>query len=388
MRCSYCDSDNVPGQRYCGSCGKQLSNGGLEANVLETIDQRVAAALDARLRDQKVVEIEVSQAIATRILEWSKLFGYAAALPLAILLGTLAIWGIGSFLDFQKKVETASSKITAGIDAANNKVHETNQQADQLRLSAASLQKELDATRVQLGALPTDVKGLQVKVQQLEEKVNFAATPDLTPQLYKQLNATLDQYRAFAARLGFHAKPGDVNVVIEPGLKEKTGDWAYYEIPNSEILVDSSKASDTTYLLRQYSNRMLDDVPSRPTATKEWLSIESALASYLPASFLKNSRAQEWDLATFTKIPDDHCATKSYVACGVEVWGSAFWELRSLIGAPQCDKLLVVFWKKLDPYKPDAYTSYALATLLEAYRDSGGNKESAVQAIFLHRSIS
>lgn len=184
MKCASCSYDNQLGQKFCGNCGAQIEQTALDASVLSAIDARILATLQERFRDQKTVELEVAQAVVTRLFDWSKFLGLAAAVPLAILIATLAIWGISSFLDFHKKVDAGRAQITdlitkantqvGAITKANTQVGKALQDAQvavqKTQKEAQALRDQLSLARKQLGTLPTDVKTLQTKFTQLDQE--------------------------------------------------------------------------------------------------------------------------------------------------------------------------------------------------------------------------
>lgn len=179
MKCASCNSDNHSGQNFCGNCGAQLEPTALDANALSAIDARVLAILQDRFRDQKVVEFEMAQAVVTRLFDWSKLLGLAAALPLAILLATLAIWGISSFLDFRTKVAAGRAQITEAIARANSQVADAIQNArgalQRTQNEAQAVKDQLSLAKKQLAALPGEVKTLQAKVTHLDQSNTLLA---------------------------------------------------------------------------------------------------------------------------------------------------------------------------------------------------------------------
>jgi hypothetical protein len=70
MFCPACNSENPDAKKYCGDCGSLLQEDALNT----AIKKEVARELDARLKDQKVFEIETTQAIVSRVSDWAKLF--------------------------------------------------------------------------------------------------------------------------------------------------------------------------------------------------------------------------------------------------------------------------------------------------------------------------
>ena len=47
----------------------------------DTVDSRIASALESRLKDRSTVEVEIATAVAERLIGWSKAFGIFVAAP-------------------------------------------------------------------------------------------------------------------------------------------------------------------------------------------------------------------------------------------------------------------------------------------------------------------
>jgi cell division protein FtsL len=391
VACLHCNSENLPGQKFCGECGQPIQDSVLNTGMVVAIDARIRNAIEKQLQDQSTLEIKTAQAVVTRITDWGKLFGLITAVPLTILLATLGIWGVTSFLDFRKKVDSGKAQISEDIKNARDDIQ--NARNDTVKLKA-----EVDAAHAELGSLPSDVKNLQSKVATLEEKIGFVPTPSLTPQLKTKLKSALDGFQTYCRSIGFHPKAGEVHLRIEKDLEKKMSTDAYYDPDKSEMIVDASKAGDPSFALREYMHRTLytkdllkGPQPNRPPAqspSAEWYAIESGLASYFPASFLNSSHTGFSDLSQIEQLPARRSDLGEAVGWGIRVWGSAFWELRNTIGQENCDKLLVRFWNSLDPNDKGPYTSDALSRLLDLYRDTGGKDTAAVKAIFSRRGVS
>ena len=90
--CANCQTTSAVGQRFCGNCGRPLD---ASIDISKLIDDRLAA----RLKDQKLVEVETAQAVVARIGEWTKLFGFFIAFPLGVLVIILTVLGFWQYLD-------------------------------------------------------------------------------------------------------------------------------------------------------------------------------------------------------------------------------------------------------------------------------------------------
>jgi hypothetical protein len=209
--------------------------------------------------------------------------------------------------------------------------------------------------------------------------------------LKSKLQAALAGFQAYCRSIGFHSQPGEVRLRIEENLEKDKGTAAYYDSVNSQMIVDAARASDPSFALREYMHRTLyqkEELATNVSHSSEWYAIESGLASYLPASFQNTAHAAFYDLTQVMQLPAQRSDMGAAMGWGVQVWGSAFWELRNTIGREACDKLLVRFWNSLDPETKGPFSAYAVSQLMKLYADSGGKDTATVKAIFSRRGIS
>ena len=81
MDCLSCKASNPDDKKYCGDCGVRLGTESATQGL--ELRQQVEAVVAERFKDQKVVEVEVAQAIAIPTRRLGKLLGFAVAVPLA-----------------------------------------------------------------------------------------------------------------------------------------------------------------------------------------------------------------------------------------------------------------------------------------------------------------
>jgi hypothetical protein len=143
------------------------------------------------------------------------------------------------------------------------------------------------------------------------------------------------------------------------------------------------------FLFREYMHRVLFPEDGMTNATTGNLAVESGLACYYPASFRNDPKCGFYDLSTANPFtPPDRSSGDFPNAYGIRVWGSAFWELRGLLGQAKCDQVFMKFWQTLDPRKPDQeYPRYAASELLKRYRELGGDQLDRVKAVFTKRGL-
>src|SRR5689334_20854541 len=109
IECARCNAPNPLEKKFCGDCGAHLDPtfGAIKEIVGSTLREQVEGIITERYKDQKVVELETTQAIASRLSEWAKLFGFFVGIPIAVLILILAILGIRTYTDFSNQVDKA-----------------------------------------------------------------------------------------------------------------------------------------------------------------------------------------------------------------------------------------------------------------------------------------
>ena len=117
MYCPHCNSPSVEGKKYCADCGTPLDP---QTKHLETfVKAQVEEAIQQRFRNQKLVDIETSQAVAERLHGWAKLFGFFVGLPFAALLIVLGVGGIEKYSDF-KMIGSIEGQVKPKIEQAKS----------------------------------------------------------------------------------------------------------------------------------------------------------------------------------------------------------------------------------------------------------------------------
>ena len=111
MSCESCGTESEAGQRFCSSCGHSLGT--------QPIDDVVTRIIDRRFVDQKFIVNETAEAIVARVQGWATLFGFALAVPAAILVLVLSVLGFNTYQDVSTKLDDAKKKAeTARASAA------------------------------------------------------------------------------------------------------------------------------------------------------------------------------------------------------------------------------------------------------------------------------
>jgi len=342
MECHHCQAANPDGKRYCGECGAQLT--------APSLREQIDAALNARLKDQKVVEVEVTEAIVNRLTGWAKMLAYLIGVPLVLLGSALGFLGVKTYLDFSTLSKQAASRVAEFEQMTARQDEALRKRAEGLKAGFADIEKELEQTK----ALSSRVESLTKEVRQIREKVGFEQSSALTPPIQKELEASIYQFQAYMERIGYRSKEGVVKVHIDPKYKSNT----IYNLTDHSITLAENIMMDRHSLLYTYMMHVLQatnpSLTSSPNSTVG--AVSSGLGDYFSASFLNDPRispvlAKELSL----KQPyirtlenkrrfDDQTKESTEVHARGETWGGAFWEIRGLVGQEATDRLLFKAW--------------------------------------------
>jgi hypothetical protein len=87
MDCFRCKTANPDASKFCGVCGAPLD---FDALVKAAVQTQFKDELNARVKEQKVVTVEITDAVRERLLGWVKWLGIGATL----ITSALAVAGI------------------------------------------------------------------------------------------------------------------------------------------------------------------------------------------------------------------------------------------------------------------------------------------------------
>jgi hypothetical protein len=273
MACPFCKADNPEGNRYCGQCGGPLDPivGRLQNHLESSVKLEVERTLEARLKDQKVVELETSLAIAERLSNWAKLFGASIGIPVAVLALALGFLGFRTYRDFAELIRGAQEKINPKLEQATREAEtavtkakeassqvqklsdlaeQTSQsfseaskklaevstlsgEVSQLKSRASDVQKQL----AQASELTGEVKGLTSKVSQLEQRFSKIGRVTI-------LTNRADRVRSL---VGYLAGYGAESAVLSPDELGKIG------ISEPDLVVVSTDTADAWFKQPQWA---------------------------------------------------------------------------------------------------------------------------------------
>jgi len=226
----------------------------------------------------------------------------------------------------------------------------------------------------------------------------FVQSSALTPDLQKNLESSLENFKAFLVKLGFAAPSETISVKISAGTTIHDQGVALWDPETHSILVASAFANDPVSVLRQFAHTLL--APSQ-RASADYYAIESGLATYFPCSFTNSPMMGDKASAAGKALvpPQDLRQRRKFAEIrlndwgsvqndGSEVWGGVLWEIRQELVPEAADRLIANTWQSFSPSKAgSAYRVFANGLLANAGSIEGGKYSQQLRQIFNARGL-
>jgi len=203
----------------------------------------------------------------------------------------------------------------------------------------------------------------------------------------------LVQYYGYLRGLGVTIPAGSVKVQVTPAndLYQSSQDYlSFYDPLTDKIFFKVQYADHTFWPLRDYTFRALGvaRIPQRPAL----IAILSGLATYYPSSSTNNPNyGQDFaaHLDQFRSLDGiQNVQARNASPDGSARWGSAFWELRSLLNRESADALLLLAWQQTLSADTDQPDSIAFASrIIDLHKAAGGDKGDAIRQLFQRRGL-
>ncbi len=151
MDCIECKTTNGESNRYCGHCGAELGR-----SLPETI-------LRSGLRDRRVVEVEITEAVAARLKVWGGWLLGAASVILLILLGN-------GYYSVSTAVTAGTKQIDASVQRGQADIDRVTKAIPGLQTQVDQIQSDLDkykGVNEQIAKLQRDLTRVQGQVVDL-----------------------------------------------------------------------------------------------------------------------------------------------------------------------------------------------------------------------------
>jgi hypothetical protein len=175
----------------------------------------------------------------------------------------------------------------------------------------------------------------------------------LTDKMQVDLQKQLDDYLIYLDKVGFQRPVSRVTIRID---KLPGNSTAYYS--NNKIFIDVRAAADPHIAIREYNHHILQEENGRPWQG-QYGAIESGLADYYACSYSDTPRFGEISARAlgsdqpYFHILDNQRKFGEFATgpssvqipwWGTEIWGGAFWAMRSSLGRDLADRIAAKAW--------------------------------------------
>jgi hypothetical protein len=202
--CQSCSGENPDANNFCGQCGALIGTPGRQ--FISQVDARIALAVEG-WKEQKLVELEISQTVTERMQNWAKLFAFFAGVPAALFLACLSLLGYGSYSDLKGKLNDAQGKVVDYVNTASKmdeSIRTTKIKVQSLQGDANNLSSDLDKAKVTLAAasaLEPTVDRLSHRVEKLEGVANVSH--GVPQSVENRIAALFRSYNVYLQKTGF-----------------------------------------------------------------------------------------------------------------------------------------------------------------------------------------
>ena len=273
--CPHCKAQNPESKRFCGDCGGPLDHG----LVGESLREQVQNIIREHYKDQRIVDVETTQAIASRLVDWAKLFGFFIGIPIATLLLIVGALGIKTYSDFKAQVgkaqESIVSDFTAKVDATQNDILA---RAAKLKADGEALAAHYEKLRAQFAdtkALAERVDTLSHQVDVIGEKLGFTPSSKISAERKTRLAENFANFQRYLTNIGYRGTAETITLDIRD--KMETGALAFYDPDKRMMVIDNKYADDPLILYREYGHHVLYSASGVPDDAEMTLSFYYAI---------------------------------------------------------------------------------------------------------------
>ena len=317
--------------RYCRACGLEVraDAAAIDKYLSEILPGRVNAALEKRVSEQKIVEVETAEAVADRAMKWLRTLGFFLGIPAAAFLALLTFVGLKSYSDIESAANHAAD--------LEKRLTGPEQQLDKAIKDLGELQKALEGAKITLSQVGDRQSNLEGQLNAIKGRLDFSPSSNLTPELKGKLQDGLAHFIVYLTGIGFRDLDDRVVVTVYSAEQPLHGQFAnqteninaFY---NSGVLyIHRAMADDLSVALIEYMHHVLE-AQRLPDSDLYY-----GLSDYFAASFL-NSPVIGAGLGHLLKLSTPFIRNLDnnvgYTEVTTEphdrgrVWGGALWRCR------------------------------------------------------------
>jgi F0F1-type ATP synthase membrane subunit b/b' len=242
VKCPQCKADNIEGKNFCSDCGSLLT-----PQLKPLVRAQVEECIKEYVKDQKVVDIETTEAIVERFHRWAKWFLVPATILLAILGLVFALLGFSDYTAFRKTVQRATDELKPKLEQALNEADSATKKAQDAEGKANDAVKSINAATGKLSKasglesqtsnqIANASKHVEEGMSELDKKVE-AANKQIAAQQEKLTNTNDLVTAMFSKGLNeyFQTEPVNTSCVVYPLPVGQQGAIVYMRLKNAPI---------------------------------------------------------------------------------------------------------------------------------------------------------
>jgi hypothetical protein len=307
-----------------------------EHKIRKTVDEEIKT----RLKDEVTVEIQIAERVWARVSKWVKASVVVVGIPVVVVIGLAAFFGVKEADDLHELSKDAQKNIVLELkDFA--RLHE------EFKQDLASTEKEMQQAR----QFAQEIGDIRTRLGMVETSVNIGIN---APNI---LSDTFLSLLAYLKSIGYDTAPVPIQVEVVAQTIAVRYDTSRQrlQIPATAVgSLDIAMSQFAAIALRE-SNSELATLSQEAGAAAEdvrkhaeffaLFALSQGLSSYLTCSFKQQDIFNNTlRLSERREFADVGQASQNGQW---EAWASAFWLLRSKLGAEASDRLVFEAWKLL-----------------------------------------
>lgn len=328
---------------YCRVCGTWLAP---NSDVVRRI---VEDTLADKLVDRSLIELDLAQAVRSKLLNSAQTYSFILGVPLAILGIALATVGISNYREFNKKLEATGNAALTALEKDAEEISDKAKQLKELYAEQESALLEFSKKAPALTQAAEEVANLQRRVEAIEifgQKVR-----PLSGEAKRKADQSMELYR-------IHLQGLRLSVVGAPPVfqveKETDYNYAFYDSAGRRIALGTDW--DLVNLLTMYGYYALVSADrqtyARGSDLRENTFLMEAISEYLCWSYLSemnHESLKRWKLRPEIElnlgelISTIYISTSSYYRART-LFRRALLNAEGAVGATELGRLIVGIW--------------------------------------------
>jgi hypothetical protein len=176
MICKNCSAESPDNQRFCGSCGAKTRPESLEEVQLRLacVEKLVDKQAQATTTDQKFLDVDTTEKVATRLMNWAKLFAFFVGIPFALFLLIATLYVGKSFTSLNELAGNARESVKPVLNEARSTAENAERTASDALGISQEVSRSVESTKSKLSELQKDIGKGSEQVQQLAAHIREA----------------------------------------------------------------------------------------------------------------------------------------------------------------------------------------------------------------------